>query len=304
MISLIRFFEEEKYLNDFLDGHLYMNSIGHFWSLGQPHPQDDLFEGVFETMSSVDLDKRYGSDLTGAFGSHILLPVMNRLDGYQFVHILCFYMHEYDLQLQQVTRIPESIKGLGKYAVRIKDVQTFVDLLFEKIKNEGLYGLMGPITYRKPDEEIEYMDCFDKNITHQDEHEWRFALIPDFEKSKQEAAELRRMNAAKAQAEIPSTYDQHIYFEVGDLRKLAEVVDADALISEPSNVYGCGYKTVDRLPYKWEDRKKLLEDWQQKGLLIPYQAYPEQYVGWYPRKAFRDKVMEIDNGVKPLLTIG
>lgn len=72
MYSLIRFFEKEKYLNDFLNGHLYMNSIGHFWTLGQPNPQDDLFEGVFETMSATELDGKYGSDLIGTFGSHIL----------------------------------------------------------------------------------------------------------------------------------------------------------------------------------------------------------------------------------------
>lgn len=304
MISLIRFFEKEEYLNDFLDGHLYMNSIGHFWTLGQPHPQDDLFEGVFETMSATELDSRYGSNITEAFGSHILLPVMNRLEGFQFVHILCFYMHEYDPQLHLVTKISESIKGLGKYAVRIKDVQNFVDILFEKIKKENLYGLMGPISYRKLDEEVEYMDCFDKNIAHIDEHEWRFALIPDFEKAKKDAENLRKQNEERAKNPgcMPLTYDEHIYFEVGDLRELTEVVDADELVS--GKTYGIGWKTVDKLPYKWEDRKKLLENYHEIGLPIPYQAYPEQYVGWCPRKAFRDKVMQIDNGVKPLLTIG
>lgn len=303
MISLIRFFEKEEYLNDFLDGHLYMNSIGHFWKFGQPHPQDDLFEGVFESVAAFELDRKYGTDLSGSFGSHIMLPVMNRLEGFQFVHILCFYMHEYDPELKLVTKIPTSIKGLGKYAIRIRDVQSFVDILFKKIRKENLYGLMGPITYRHPNEEIEYTDCFDKNITHMDEHEWRFALIPDFEKAKNEAVVLRHANVEKALEKMPLVYDQHIYFEVGDLRKLAEVVDADKLISDPGKTYGRDYKKVDRLPYKWEERKKLLEDFYRMGLPIPYQAYPEQYVGWGSRAAFRDKVMEIDNGVKPLIII-
>lgn len=304
LISLIRFFEKEEYLNDFLVGHLYMNSIGHFWALRQPNPQDDLFEGVFESVAASELARKYGIDFSGSFGSHIMLPVMNQLVGFQFVHILCFYMHEYDPELKMVTRIPTNIKSFGKYAIRIRDVQSFVDILFKKIRNENLYGLMGPITYRHPNGEIKYMDCFDKSITHMDEHEWRFALIPDFENAKNKAEELRCANANKAQEEIPLVYDQHIYFEVGDLRKLAEVVDVDKLMSDPGQTYGSGYKNVDRLPYKWADRKKLLEDYHKMGLPILYQAYPEQYVGWGPRVAFRDKVMEIDNGVKPLITIG
>ena len=112
------------------------------------------------------------------------------------------------------------------------------------------------------------------------------------------------MNAEKPPEDMPSVYDRHVYFEVGDLRKLVEVVDADKLIADPRQAYGANYKTVDKLPYKWEDRKILLDESYQKGLPIPYQAYPEQYVGWYPRKAFRDKVMEIDSGVNPLITIG
>ena len=304
MISLIRFFRKEEHLNEFLGGRLYMNSIGHFWKFGQPNPEDDLFEGVFESVEASDLDRKYGTDLSGSFGSHILFPVMNRLAGFQYVHILCFYMNEYDPELKLVTKIPASIKGFGKYAIRIRDVQSFVDILFDKIRNEGLYGLMGPITYRHPNKEIGYMDCFDKNITHMDEHEWRFALIPDFEKAKKEAAKLRRANTEKAQEIMPFVYDQHIYFEVGDLRKLAEVVDADVLISNPEQTYGSGYKKVDGLPYKREERMKRLEDYHKMGLPIPYQAYPEQYVGWSPREAFRNKVMEIDDGVKPFIMIG
>ena len=308
MYSLIRFFEKKEYLDDFLSGHLYMSSIGHFWQLGQPHAQDDLFEGVFETLSVEEVDKRYKADLKGTFGSNILLPIMNRLEGYQFVHILCFYLHAYDPKHKLATKIPESIKGLGKYAVRIRDVQGFVDKIYEKVKSEQLYGLMGPVTYHQPTEKLEYMDCFDKSITHQHEHEWRFALIPDFEKAKKDAEEMRKTNAERIGKEdadgMPLTYEEHIYFEVGDLRSIAEEIDAEGLIADAGKQYGEGYRTVDSLPYTWAEMKKLLEVYHRLGLPIPYQAYPEQYVGWMPRQAFRNKVMEIDNGVKPLMTIG
>lgn len=304
MFSLIRFFEKKEYVNDFLDGNLYMNSIGHFWTMGQPNPQDDLLEGTTETLSVEDIKIKYGMEMPESFSSHILMPVMNRVEGYQFVHILCFYLHEYDAALKLATRIPRSIKGLGKYAVKIDNVQAFVDLLLKKIYREHLYGLMGPIEYKNPTEEYEYMDCFNKYKTHQDEHEWRFALIPDFEKAKEEAQKLRYENLNKDPAKPISRYDKGIYFKVGDLRHIAQIVDADLLIQDAGKVYGEDYKTVDELPIPWVERRKYIELLQSKRIPVSYQAYPEQYVGYGPREAFREKVFEIDSGVKPIITIG
>ena len=304
MFSLIRFFEEKEYVNDFLDGNLYMNSIGHFWTMGQPNPQDDFLEGTIETLSVEAIKNKYGMEPQESFSSHILIPVMNRVEGYQFVHILCFYLHEYDAALKLATRIPKSIKGLGKYAVKIDNVQAFVDLLYKKIDWERLYGLMGPIEYKDPTEEYEYMDCFNKYKTHQDEHEWRFALIPDFEKAKEEAQKLRYENLNKDPAMPVSRYDKSIYFKVGDLRHIAQIVDADLLIQDAGKVYGEDYKTVDEMPIPWDERRKYIELLQSKRIPVSYQAYPEQYVGYGPREAFREKVLEIDSGVKPIITIG
>ena len=304
MFSLIRFFEKKEYMNDFLDGNLYMNSIGHFWTMGQPNPQDDLLEGTTETLSAEDLKNKYGMELPESFSSHIQIPVMNRAEGYQFVHILCFYLHEYDAVLKLATRIPRSIKGLGKYAVKIDNVQAFVDLLFEKIYREHLYGLMGPIEYKNPTEEYDYMDCFNKYKTHQDEHEWRFVLIPDFEKAKEEAQRLRNENLNKDPTMPVSRYDKSIYFKVGGLRHIAQVVDADLLIQDAGKVYGEDFKTVDELPIPWDERRKNIELLLSKHIQVPYQSYPEQYVGYSPRKAFREKVFEIDRGIKPIITIG
>jgi len=304
MFSLIRFFEEKEYVNDFLNGDLYMNSIGHFWTMGQQNPQDDFLEGTTETLSAEAIKNKYGMELPESFSSNTLIPVMNRVEGYQFVHILCFYLHEYDAALKLATRIPRFIKGLGKYAVKIDDVQAFVNILFKNIYREHLYGLMGPIEYKDLTEEYEYMDCFNKYKTHQDEHEWRFALIPDFEKAKEEAQKLRYENLNKNPAMPVSRYDKSIYFKVGDLRHIAQIVDADLLIQDAGKVYGEDYKTVDELTIPWDERRKYIELLQSKRIPVSYQAYPEQYVGYGPREAFREKVLEIDSGVKPIITIG
>ena len=306
MFSLIRFFEKKEYLNDFLNGHLYMNSLGHFWKMRQPNVQNDLLEGTIEILSEERQEELYGSLLEDDFGSHILLPPMNRLEGFQFVHVLCFYLHEYDSELRQAVAIPKSIREFGKYAVRIRDMESFAKLLCAKIESEKLYGTMGPVQYRKPTEAIPYMDCFDKSIVHEDEHEWRFALIPDFERAKKEAQYLRNKNARNIESHIiPSVYDKAIYFEVGNLRHLSEVLDADNLISDVGATYGKGFKTVKELPYPWSNKKLQIES-KAKSFNIPYtlQENPDQYIGWTPREAFTRKVTEIDSGIKPILTIG
>ena len=101
-----------------------------------------------------------------------------------------------------------------------------------------------------------------------------------------------------------SRYDKSIYFKVGGLRHIAQVVDADLLIQDAGKVYGEDFKTVDELPIPWDERRKNIELLLSKHIQVPYQAYPEQYVGYSPRKAFREKVFEIDRGIKPIFTIG
>lgn len=70
MISLIRFFEKEEWAEQFLDGTLYMNSIGHFGKLGIE--KNDWAEGVGETVSLADFEKQFGTVLSEAFGEHII----------------------------------------------------------------------------------------------------------------------------------------------------------------------------------------------------------------------------------------
>ena len=45
MHCLIKYFANRQYLNDFLSGQLYMNTLDYFWSKGFEE-QKDIFEGV------------------------------------------------------------------------------------------------------------------------------------------------------------------------------------------------------------------------------------------------------------------
>lgn len=298
MYSLIRFFNEKDHVKQFLEGDIYMNSIGHFWKIGI-EPQNDFTEGTVEVMAPEELKKQHDLDIRSAFGDHILLPVMSRLETYKFVHILCFMMHEYDQEHREVLRVNSWMKNMGKYAVRIMNVQEFVDRLYDKLRSNKQFGLMGPLSYHSPHVKSCYRDCFDKTTRNAREKEWRFALIPDYDKAK-----------ILAEQDVDGTYvyDEHISYPIGNLRDIAEEIDVDILLKNPGNLYkddGRAYKVVDKMTVPAEDRKKQLERIHEAlGLPISYQAYPWQYVGWSSREGFREKVIDLGGGIKPLITIG
>ena len=298
MYSLIRFFSNHEHLEQFLNGDLYMNSIGHFWNLGT-EPQNDYTEGVGEVLSHEEFKDTYGGDLQAAFGGHITLPLQVRIETYKYVHILCFMMHEYDLENREVISVNPKMGDMGKYAVRITDVQSFVGILFDKLRLNSQYGLMGPMSYHKPSDKSAYRDCFDKNIKYAHEKEWRFALIPNYEMAKV---------LAKNDPSGTIPYDEHIIYSVGDLRAIAEEIDVETLLTNPGKLYkddrGC-FRTVNKMKVASETRKIQLERIRRElGGIIPYQAYPWQYIGWDSREAFRDKVIEIGGGIKPVITMG
>lgn len=296
MFDLIRFFEKKEYVTDFLNGDFYMNSIGHFWGLSSA-VQNDIAEGIGESMDTESFMNQYDENFIQVFDGHLLLPIMNRIEAMKYVHVCCLSLHEYDDNAKIVSTIPSEMRKMGNYAVRIKNMQVFVDRIFKKLKSKGLYGLMGPVDYHAPSEKNRYMDCFDKYTNHAFEKEWRFALIPDYNRARKLAADDENR-----------IYDEHTIFKIGEINDIAEEIDINLLFNNIGKLYstnGTAYKVVDEMPILWKKRKVEIEKMINAGIPFFYDAYPNQYVGWSPRESFRDKIMELDNGkFKPVLTIG
>ena len=298
MFDLIRFFEKKEYVEDFLNGMLYMNSIGHFRNFRNPAVQNDISEGLGDMISPENYDSEYNTNLTSVIGKeHICFSIMNQIESMKYCHVCCLSLHEYDDNKRIVMKVPDEMRKMGKYAVIVRNVQRFVDLIFDKPTKEKLYGLMGPVCYHSPKEEIKYMDLFDKLDKFQYEHEWRFAYIPDYERAKKLAAE-----------NVNRLFDEHCYFSIGNIKDIAEEVSIETLFKDIGALYekrGVRYMGVDNMPESWSIRRKEIEKMLGKGLPISYDMYPDQYVGWAPREAFRNVIMNIDNGAfKPMFTIG
>ena len=112
MYDLIRFFEKKEYMEEFLDGNLFMNSLSHFWKLEEA-PQKDVAEGVIETLHKDDFKKQHGSFISDFFGDeHIVLPIMNRSESYKYCHLLCCMLHEYDSLRHEAVRIDSRMKSI------------------------------------------------------------------------------------------------------------------------------------------------------------------------------------------------
>ncbi len=158
---LLKFISQEKFLNDFLSGSLYMNSLYYFWNefvlesvkkgkriplaelaKNEVYGQADLFEGTIET-SEIDE--------TNEIAEHIKMDVCCRAVGYGYCNILSFYK----LVLKTVPfgfsyQLNNNMKFLGNYVAIIKDKDEFLRRINSKAEQEGFKFITGNVTYKQP----------------------------------------------------------------------------------------------------------------------------------------------------------
>lgn len=107
---LLKYFAKKKYLNDFLDGHLYMNTLHYFWD-------EDVFEEMIKNQASGSGDGvpvnrlpmlqedmmegtlgMYKSEkLMHIFKDYSLCDGILRSVGMGYLNILCFYKLYFDV---------------------------------------------------------------------------------------------------------------------------------------------------------------------------------------------------------------
>lgn len=282
MYDLIRFTSERQYAESFLKGKLYMNSLGYFWLNGF-QSQKDYYEG---TVSFADpKDTPFPPELT----KHMWGSVMNRLEAMKYCNLLCMVRHAYDPLKKQVECIEPKMKSFGKYAVIVRDLEKFVNRIFDVlVKKKDCYGLMGPVTYHSRDEVLNESDCFDKCKEFSWQKEWRLALLPNYSALKYIASQI---------PEDP--YVTPYTLDIGDISDIAEIYESKVLFDDIQKAYP-GYTVADNIP-----ESKKARELHNKGIPAPYDVFCEDFIGWSPRSSFLRKIWEIDGGkYKPIFTIG
>lgn len=275
MVDLYRFMRKD-FAESFLEGNIYMSALGYFWANGF-ESQQDFNEGT------VQMQAPQQSPFPQALRSVIKGSVRYRLETYKYCNLLCMVMHHYNTQKKQTEWFDERMRNYGEYAVRIFDVEEFLNRVFERAKAQGDYCLAGPVNYLSLDTVRDGTDCFDKLLPFAWQKEWRIVYIHDQERLKRLAAE-----------DPIRTYEEPYTLQIGDIADIAEIVSAKDIFDTPQNIYK-GYKVVKHVdPMIWPNELKRI------GMPAPYQWSATSYRGWGDRPSFQNKVIEIDGGKQRL----
>ena len=176
---LLKFISKREYVEDFLNGDFYMNTLYTFWkqkSLEEAkrkreayikaHPEENpddikikmpqnLSGGQSDTLESV---VGYGSNarFKPMFGEHILSDCIYQAVGFQYCNVLCFYRLDfytpsYRLEYMCDNNLllhydPPNMEEFGEYVIIIKDKQEFLRRISRAI-GEMKY-LCGDIEYK------------------------------------------------------------------------------------------------------------------------------------------------------------
>ena len=161
-----------KYLHDFLNGNLYMNTLSYFWNEYTPNwnegtegltrdpstalwtipdklpkGQADLLEG---TVGMLPAKK---SAWSKAFGEYLLTDWICRAKGFGYCNTLCFYRLDYQSFLTKENRVvtfetSHSMGTFGKYVVIIKDEQELIRRIARKVERNNFKFICGNVNYK------------------------------------------------------------------------------------------------------------------------------------------------------------
>ena len=156
---LLKFISKEKYLQEFLTGSLYMNSLYYFWNefmleevkngkriplaelaKNEKYGQLDLFEGTVGTIeanSASDIEK------------HIVSDICARAVGFGYCNILSFYRLDIIPSDFYVSYNLNNLSSLGDFVAIIKDKDELVKRITIAAEKECYKFICGDVSYRQ-----------------------------------------------------------------------------------------------------------------------------------------------------------
>ena len=182
MIEYYRFLRTKEYAEEFLNGSLYMNSMGYFWENGF-EGQRDFAEGSLVTMNPSQTP--FPEDLKGVIKGNIV----TRAVGYRYCNICCFTRLVVNHKQKYVIRFNPKMRDFGEYVVRIKNFDEFLKRIISATLDNKDIAIGGPVRYVEPSNEIE-LNCFCKADVFNWQFEWRVAYLHDIEELKK----MRKVN--------------------------------------------------------------------------------------------------------------
>lgn len=287
MFDLIKF-TEEKYAASFLEGKLFMNTLGHFWEQGF-EGQRDMKEGTqrLSTPGSTPALPKEVQDV-------ILGNVGWRRESSKYCHLLCLY--RLDRYLEQVLEIDTRIAAFGPCAIHIKNADQFI-LRIQRAAGrlQDSYFCCGDVDYymENSGQACSYTyDCFCKPAQLAYQHEWRLALLHHYSQLKQLAATA-----------LQQPFDTGFILDIGDIHDIAEAVPTQELIHN-AKAYFRGQRIVKELKKEKELTPQVADAMFARGITVPRSALDGAYWGC-ERETFDALVDQLaPNQYKPYFAIG
>ncbi|MCB8769400.1 hypothetical protein [Acinetobacter soli] len=160
---LAKVFRSEEFMNDFLDGKIYMNCLGYFKKI----EEQEVFNTVKDTMEGVIshlLPEHVEITITDPSGEKINIdskdlagPVFIQENYYNNLKICCFYspkINKDDLDNSVLeSRITDEMKNdFGEHVVLIYKFNEFIQRIKSLIKHDDILGIQfKKVNYYAPD---------------------------------------------------------------------------------------------------------------------------------------------------------
>ncbi len=183
---LIKFAERKEYLDDIINGKIYMKESGYFRKLEDNFRGDELdglypIDAIKSKVSFVDVEIPPPSSMNVGFVGDDKIPMF----------CATFYCHDIldkmdDDSYRMKIDVADELKKFGKYALIIHFGE-FIYRIKEYAKNHDLYYRYGMINYSDKkflmesimhktfDEQLDAF--FKKDISYKNQNEWRLILL-------------------------------------------------------------------------------------------------------------------------------
>ncbi|TDR51301.1 hypothetical protein DFP85_11883 [Halomonas ventosae] len=164
---------DERFVQDFLDGNLFMNTDAYFSQLDTTDElRADAHEGLDEAWQVKDISIMDDS------GEYVPIGGVQNPVGYRYgqkanINILCLYMFRNDSSFG----FDERNIGFGNTAILINDAKEFVNRLKAASSSAGRSVLQGPVEYVEKNTYHGTMGPFRKFSEYSYQSEFRFVLF-------------------------------------------------------------------------------------------------------------------------------
>lgn len=267
---------DPQYVQAFLDGTLYMNTLNYFRKLEGNKAQQDPLEGVCGTIRKDQL-RQFGFHFDPEFLQAIKGHVPLISDNYGIHNVFCLYRLPIDDQAKTILRPSTQLVDFQdgevaeKVVVRIKDPDAFLTRLNEALhsalaEHSLEYGIYGGMEYTNAWTSADgpgTRSVFHKDPSYAYQREWRLCLL------------------RYGWEDIP------YLFQIGDLRDICQTLPLDRFLHDTESLFP-GYTPLDTPPAPTQ------EQYQIVGNINPVSRLMYTYMPHPPEKPTRSDQAEAD----------